>query len=137
MSSYMKPVVLSNEDVAEGVFMASGAAVNTSSEVNHAHVSITSQTQFDSRLNGYWNTIDWRFDAEHTHGGMILTMTYDKPVTYHNTGTPFITVQQDGGTTLVLDVKLAGYESCQGCSITVDCDTQPTLLKVSGQCYEG
>ena len=135
MKSYVKPTIVVNEDLAEGVFMASGAV--ESSNVNHAHVSITSQTQFDSRFNAYWNTIDWRFDAEHTHGGMILTMKYDQAVTYHDTGTPFIKVKTQGSNELVLDVNLKGYESCQGCSITVDCAVQPTLLEVSGQCYEG
>ena len=131
MGNYQRPIVI-DSDFAEGVYAASGG-------VNHAIVTINNATTVATQWeNAYYNTLSWRFNGgDHSEGGMKLILTYDRPVTYLDTGTPFVSVESGNGTNvLYIDVALGTkYASCQGCSITVTCDTPPTLQTATATCY--
>ena len=140
--SYDKPLVVATDDMAEGVFMASGTVnVAEDTSVNHAHVSINNATSPATQFgqDAWYNTLSWTLDKaeDHASGGFNITCNYDRPVTYIDTGTPFVKVASgDGTNTLVIEVKLGTtFTRVQGCSITVRSDVQPTLSSVSAQCF--
>ena len=137
MKTYEKPIAIKTDDLSEGIYAASGG-------VNHASVTINNSTQYDASQNAYWNTLDWsdwkasELDR-HANGGMYVTLNYNMPVKYKNTGTPFISLHSgDGTNVLVLDVKLGTQYKVQGATVTVTPVTEgaaPTLQSASAQCY--
>lgn len=82
MTNYEKPVILANEDVAEGVYAASGAMSGGGEDCYTVTVSIH-QTPETGRE-------DFRFQVDAVHaagdghhsGKQILVLSFNQPVTY-------------------------------------------------------
>ena len=74
MKTYEKPVVLMNEDMAEGVFADSGDACYTTTAYIH-QVPEPGREDYRIQVNG-------RHDADHTCEGQILKLSFNQAVNY-------------------------------------------------------
>ena len=93
MSTYKKPVVLMNEDLAEGVYAASGDCYTCSARVAQRPATgmLNYVIQFDARHS----------QADHHSTGQVLTITFNKAVNFiecYGNGASY--VSGDGTTTL-------------------------------------
>lgn len=66
MTNYQKPAVLKNEDVAEGVFLASGAAVVSNGDVTGSVISADHYGNYYMKMSGFENGATYR---------IVLTVT--------------------------------------------------------------
>lgn len=92
MKEYVKPIVLANEELAEGVYAASGADCYT---VNARIVQ-----KPETGRGTHYIQVDAKHDAADGHHGgeQVLTISFNEPVVYqHSNGT---LVGGDGTTTL-------------------------------------
>ena len=135
MKEYVRPEAVAT-DLAEGVFMASGAA-----PVGENHVEIIiSNSSMDAAWflgAGHWQAgVKWTYEGGHNCKGFRVTAVYDKPVTFYNYyPTMQSLVSGDGTNTLVIDFMQDESTSGHMMNITVSCDTQATLQQISAQCY--
>lgn len=95
MLSYQKPIVLLNEDLAEGVYAASGGG----DDCYTASASIT-QTPEGGREN-YCIHADGKHDADHQSSQQILILYFNQPVTYVSSNGTYVS----GNGTNVLKIK--------------------------------
>ena len=88
---YRKPVIMTAEDLAEGVYLASGCYTAT------ANIHQKPETgRGDYRIQ-----VDGKHNADHTKEKQWLTISFNMPVTYSSsTGT---IISGDGTNTLVIE----------------------------------
>ena len=99
MKQYSKPVVSIDNGLAEGVYAASGAGCYEAS----ASIQQTPQTgrgDYRIQLNG-------KHDADHTREAQVLTISFNKNVTYVSGGAGLI----NGDGTPTLQVKLGYWQN--------------------------
>lgn len=90
MLKYEKPVVLKNEDLSEGVYMASGCYTTTAS-IRQDHQ--TGRTDYRIQVNA-------KHDGDHTTDEQTLTIVFNQDVVYKwSNGT---VVGSGTGTTIVI-----------------------------------
>lgn len=99
MKNYTKPVVTVNDNISEGVYMASGVGCYTAS----AEIKQTPGTgRGDYRIQ-----VDGKHDADHTKEAQTLTITFNQVVTYVSGGAGLI----DGNGTTMLKVSLSYHQN--------------------------
>lgn len=74
---YMKPMVLADDELAEGVFAASGAKTTTCYSVTAAIKQTPETGREDYRIQ-----VDAHHSADHGNSKQILTISFNQPVTY-------------------------------------------------------
>lgn len=80
MMNYEKPVVLANEDVAEGVYAASGTGGGENCYTVGAYITQTPQTgneRYTIHVDGQHNS------STHHSTGQVLVLSFNMPVTYN------------------------------------------------------
>ena len=99
MKTYVKPIVLANEELAEGVYAASGAGVGGGDCYNvSAYVHQTPElgrNSFCVQANAEHAAADG-----HHSGTQILTLTFEKAVTYQSCSSAYATPLVSSGTTI-------------------------------------
>ena len=91
--AYSKPVAVPVEDMAEGVYMASGSGCYTASAYIH-QTPQTGRGDYRIQVNGVHS-------ADHTRETQWLHITFNQPVTYESSNG---TIQSgDGTNTLVIE----------------------------------
>lgn len=90
---YQKPVMISNEELAEGIFAASGSSCYTTTANIHQKPQ-TGRGDYRIQVNG-------QHHADHTKETQWLTITFNQPVTYSSSQGTLIS--GDGTTTLVIE----------------------------------
>lgn len=80
MKNYVKPAAFANSDLAEGVFMASGADGGFSTGCYTVSAYIT-QTPEGGRTN-YCIQVNAAHDADHHGTAQILTLHFNLPISY-------------------------------------------------------
>ncbi len=83
---YRKPVIMTTEDMAEGVYLASGCYTATA---NIHQRPETGRGDYRIQVNG-------QHKADHTKDTQLLTITFNQPVTY---GSSNGSLQSGDGTT--------------------------------------
>jgi hypothetical protein len=87
---YRKPVIMTAEDLAEGVYLASGCYTAT------ANIHQRPETgRGDYRIQ-----VDGQHHADHTKDKQLLTISFNQPVTYSSSNGQL--VSGSGTTTLVI-----------------------------------
>ena len=79
MREYMKPMLVTSDELAEGVYLASGAGCYTASAYIH-------QTPQDGR-GDYRIQVNGKHDADHTREAQQLNISFNQPVSYVSGGT--------------------------------------------------
>lgn len=90
---YIKPMVITDDELAEGVFAASGA-VDTNCYTASAYIH---QTQEQGRSD-YRIQLDGHHSADHGNSAQVLTISFNQPVNYEWSGGTLI--EGNGTTTL-------------------------------------
>lgn len=90
MTNYESPVILRTEELAEGVYLASGCYTAT---------AIILQTPQDGR-GDYRIQVNGQHNADHTKEAQTLTISFNQPVVYSSSGGS--TVSGSGTNTLVI-----------------------------------
>lgn len=99
MKKYSKPVVSIDNGLAEGVYAASGAGCYTAS----AYIHQTPQTgRGDYRIQ-----VNGNHHSDHTREAQVLTISFNKNVTYVSGGAGLIS----GNGTPTLEVKLSYHQN--------------------------
>lgn len=75
MMNYEKPIVLANEDVAEGVYAASGDCYTVTAYIHQSPE--TGRGDFRIQVNGVHAAVDG-----HHSGAQVLTLYFNQAVTY-------------------------------------------------------
>ena len=97
---YEKPLVLDNNDIAEGVFTSSGM-INTCYSVS-ANIHQRPETgRGDYRIQ-----VNAQHNADHNNNGQILTISFNQPV-LHKSGGSLI----DGGGTPTLRIQYNYFQN--------------------------
>lgn len=78
MENYVKPIVLSNEELVEGIYTASGDECYTVTAYIHQRPQF-GRGDYRIQVNGSHSAEDG-----HHSGEQILTLTFNQPVTYVN-----------------------------------------------------
>lgn len=91
---YEKPMVISSEDMAEGVFMASGACYTASANIHQTPE--TGRGDYRIQVNGHHDAADGHHCAH-----QVLTISFNQPVSYSSSNGQLRS--GDGSTTLVID----------------------------------
>ena len=99
MVKYSKPMVIVDQGLAEGVYAASGAGCYEVSAYIHQKPE-TGRGDFRIQVNGKHN-------ADHTRNAQVLTISFNKNVTYVSGGAGVI----DGNGTPTLRVKLGYHQN--------------------------
>jgi hypothetical protein len=82
MESYVKPMILPNEEVAEGVFAASGSCYTASGYI--------AQFPQDGGAGRYVCQLNGTHSSEHTNDAQTVTVTFNQPVTYLSSAGTYI-----------------------------------------------
>ena len=99
MANYSKPMVTVDQGLAEGVYAASGAGCYTADAYIHQRPE-TGRGDYRIQVNGH-------HDAEHTNTEQVLTISFNKNVTYvRSNGSLF-----DGDGTPTLRIKYTYYQN--------------------------
>ena len=99
MKQYVKPVVMVDNELAEGVYAASGAGCYTAS----AYIHQTPQTgRGDYRIQ-----VNGKHSADHTKEAQVLTISFNQNVTYVSGGSGLIS----GNGTTTLKIKLSYHQN--------------------------
>ena len=99
MREYKKPVVTVDNELAEGVYAASGAGCYSAS----AYIHQTPQTgRGDYRIE-----VNGKHSADHTKEAQVLTISFNQNVTYVSGGAGLIS----GNGTSTLKVKLSYHQN--------------------------
>lgn len=99
MEKYSKPMVTVDQGLAEGVYAASGAGCYEASAYIHQEPE-TGRGDFRIQVNGKHN-------ADHTREAQVLTISFNKNVTYVSGGAGLIS----GDGTPTLQVKLSYHQN--------------------------
>ena len=99
MVKYSKPMVTVDQGLAEGVYADSGAGCYEASAYIHQRPE-TGRGDFRIQVNGKHN-------ADHTRNAQVLTISFNKNVTYVSGGAGVI----DGNGTPTLRVKLGYHQN--------------------------
>ena len=136
---YERPIVLPNEEAAEGVFMASGAAADETTCSITTWINNTTPTKFGSHFKyqvGWCHTDEpgsQKNNGDHILGD-LLTFTFDMPVTFYNVWNDLVPYPE-GSATNVSTFTLQVVQDAIGNRVSdvhVDCTTgTPTLLSFS------
>ena len=92
MTNYESPVILRTEELAEGVYLASGCYTAT---------AIILQTPQDGR-GDYRIQVNGQHNADHTKEAQTLTISFSLPVTYTSSSSGSL-VSGSGTNTLVIN----------------------------------
>ena len=99
MKQYVKPVVMVDNELAEGVYAASGAGCYTAS----AYIHQTPQTgRGDYRIQ-----VNGKHSADHTKEAQVLTISFNQSVTYVSGGAGLLS----GNGTNTLKIKLGSHQN--------------------------
>ena len=99
MKQYVKPVVMVDNELAEGVYAASGAGCYTAS----AYIHQTPQTgRGDYRIQ-----VNGKHSADHTKEAQVLTISFNQSVTYVSGGAGLLS----GNGTNTLKIKLGYHQN--------------------------
>ena len=99
MSKYVKPVVEIDNEMAEGVYAASGAGCYTAS----AYIHQTPQTgRGDYRIQ-----VNGRHQSDHTKEAQVLTISFNQNVTYVSGGAGL----NSGNGTTTLTIRLGYHQN--------------------------
>lgn len=99
MKQYVKPVVMVDNELAEGVYAASGAGCYTAS----AYIHQTPQTgRGDYRIQ-----VNGKHSADHTKEAQVLTISFNQSVTYVSGGAGLFS----GNGTTTLKIKLSYHQN--------------------------
>lgn len=121
MKNYERPTVIVNDDKSEGIYAASGCY----------EVKATMHQQVQDGRTDYRIQIDGKHNADHTNDYQLLTVTFDRPVTYRFSNG---TLQGSAsGNTISVSYN---YHNNQKDNIglgdlIVSCDTMPKIVSVS------
>ena len=96
MKNYVKPVVLANEELAEGVYAASGDCYTVSGYI-HQKPELGRNT-FVAHFDGVHSAADG-----HHSGAQTLIITFNQPVTYKSSNGTL--VSGDGTNVISIDYK--------------------------------
>lgn len=99
MEKYSKPMVTVDQGLAEGVYAASGTGCYTVTAKIH-QTPQTGRGDYRIQLNG-------KHDADHTREAQVLTISFNKNVTYVSGGAGLI----NGDGTPTLQVKLGYWQN--------------------------
>lgn len=99
MVKYSKPMVTVDQGLAEGVYAASGAGCYEASAYIHQKPE-TGRGDFRIQVNGKHN-------ADHTREAQVLTISFNRNVTYVSGGAGLI----NGNGTPTLQVKLSYHQN--------------------------
>ena len=99
MREYKKPVVTVDNELAEGVYAASGAGCYTATAWIHQRPQ-TGRDDYRIQVNG-------RHSADHTKEAQILTISFNQNVTYVSGGAGLIS----GNGTNTLTVRLSYHQN--------------------------
>ena len=99
MRGYAKPVVTVDNGLAEGVYAASGAGCYTASAKIH-QTPQTGRGDYRIQVNG-------QHKADHSKEAQVLTISFNKNVTYVSGGAGLIS----GNDTPTLEVKLSYHQN--------------------------
>ena len=99
MREYKKPVVTVDNELAEGVYAASGAGCYTATATIH-QTPQTGRGDYRIQVNG-------RHSADHTKEAQTLTISFNKNVSYVSGGAGLIS----GNGTNILKVKLSYHQN--------------------------
>ena len=87
MKKYVKPEVLGNEDLAEGVYAASGGAAVTADVGSDCYTTTARIHQTPETGRGdYRIQVDAHHDADHNSDKQLLVISFNQDVTYVNGG---------------------------------------------------
>ena len=99
MKQYVKPVVMVDNELAEGVYAASGAGCYTAS----AHIQQRPQIgRGDYRIQ-----VNGKHSADHTKEAQVLTISFNQSVTYVSGGAGLFS----GNGTTTLKIKLSYHQN--------------------------
>ena len=122
---YRKPVIMRTDDLAEGVYAASGASGCYTAE---AHIHQSPETGRDSyviQVNGYHN-------ADHTSKQQLLTISFNMPVKFKScsearsvkgSGTPTLFIELDYSMNRSGDIGFG--------DLVVQAESEPTINNVT------
>lgn len=99
MREYKKPVVTVDNELAEGVYAASGAGCYTASAYIH-QTPQTGRGDYRIQVNGHHS-------ADHTREAQVLTISFNQNVTYVSGGSELIS----GNGTTTLKVQLNYHQN--------------------------
>ena len=99
MREYKKPVVTVDNELAEGVYAASGAGCYTATAKIHQTPQI-GRGDYRIQVNG-------KHSADHTKEAQVLTISFNQNVTYVSGGEGLIS----GNGTSILKVKLSYHQN--------------------------
>ena len=94
MREYVKPVVLANDELSEGVYAASGSDCYTVNANMHQHPE-QGRGDYRIQMNGVHAASD-----NHHGGAQVLTVTFNQPVTYK--GSNGTIISGDGTNTICI-----------------------------------
>ncbi len=99
---YKKPVILTNSDMAEGVYTASGGGCYTTSAYIHQRPE-TGRGDYRLQVNGVHN-------ADHTKTAQVLRITFNQPVVFKSCNGNGASYQSGNGTNTLV-IKLGYYQN--------------------------
>ena len=94
---YTKPIIVANDNLSEGVYLASGTGCYT------IDATIINQTPVEGRKN-YVIQISATHAADHTRHAQTLTISFNQPVTFSSCGVANL-ISGDGTNTLELSMS--------------------------------
>ena len=101
MKEYMKPVLLTSDELAEGVYLASGDGSGCYTTTAYIHQTPqTGRGDYRIQVNG-------QHHANHTKEAQVLTISFNKDVTYVSGGAGLIS----GNGTTTLKIKLSYHQN--------------------------
>ena len=101
MKEYMKPVLLTSDELAEGVYLASGDGSGCYTTTAYIHQTPqTGRGDYRIQVNGKHN-------ADHTREAQVLTISFNQDVVYVSGGAGLI----GGNGTSTLKVKLGYHQN--------------------------
>lgn len=136
MANYKKPLVLANEELAEGVYAASGApTINGGSDCWEisAYIDQRPETGRDSytiQTNGK------HINTDHHRSHIVITYHFNQTVTFQSVGRGSL-VGSNTGTSIQIEIDIGTYNGNEGlgsCALYVVSGDGLELTGVSWEC---